>query len=48
MSSNSLDGVIAPLIAMPLLVWIGQQNLFITIVILGVFVAALLWYYLNP
>ena len=48
MSSNSLGGVIAPLIATPLLVWIGWQNLFIAIGILGVFVAALLWYYLNP
>jgi sugar phosphate permease len=48
MSSNSLGGVIAPLIATPLLVWIGWQNLFIAIGLLGVFVAALLWYYLNP
>ncbi|MBZ5749268.1 MFS transporter [Metabacillus rhizolycopersici] len=48
MSSNSLGGVIAPLIATPLLVWIGWQNLFIAIGILGIFVAALLWYYLNP
>lgn len=48
MSSNSLGGVIAPLIATPLLVWIGWQNLFIAIGILGVFVAALLWYFLNP
>ena len=48
MSSNSLGGVIAPLIATPLLVWIGWQNLFLAIGILGVFVAALLWYYLNP
>ncbi|MEH6947106.1 MFS transporter [Bacillus sp. JJ634] len=48
MSSNSLGGVIAPLIATPLLVWIGWHNLFITIGILGVFVAALLWYYLSP
>ncbi len=48
MSSNSLGGVIAPLIATPLLVWIGWQNLFIAIGILGVFVAAALWYYLNP
>ncbi|MDM5334696.1 MFS transporter [Ureibacillus composti] len=48
MSSNSLGGVIAPLIATPLLVWIGWQNLFIAIGILGVFVAALLWYYLSP
>lgn len=48
MSSNSLGGVIAPLIATPLLVWIGWQNLFIVIGILGVFVAWLLWYYLKP
>jgi len=48
MSSNSLGGVIAPLIATPLLVWIGWHNLFITIGILGVFVATLLWYYLSP
>lgn len=48
MSSNSLGGVIAPLIATPLLVWIGWQNLFITIGIVGFFVAALLWYYLSP
>jgi MFS family permease len=48
MSSNSLGGVIAPLIATPLLVWIGWQNLFMVIGILGVFVAALLWYYLKP
>lgn len=48
MSSNSLGGVIAPLIATPLLVWIGWQNLFIAIGILGFFVVALLWYYLNP
>ncbi|MFJ8265994.1 MFS transporter [Peribacillus asahii] len=48
MSSNSLGGVIAPLIATPLLVWIGWHNLFITIGILGVFVAVLLWYYLSP
>lgn len=48
MSSNSLGGVIAPLIATPLLVWIGWHNLFITIGILGIFVAALLWYYLSP
>lgn len=48
MSSNSLGGVIAPLIATPLLVWVGWQNLFITIGILGFFVAALLWYYLSP
>ncbi|MBT2698981.1 MFS transporter [Bacillus sp. ISL-40] len=48
MSSNSLGGVIAPLIATPLLVWIGWQNLFISIGILGVLVAALLWYYLSP
>nr|WP_286178857.1 MFS transporter [Bacillus sp. B4EP4a] len=31
MSSNSLGGVIAPLIATPLLVWIGWQNQFIVI-----------------
>ncbi|MCY9005889.1 MFS transporter [Peribacillus frigoritolerans] len=48
MSSNSLGGVIAPLIATPLLVWIGWQNLFIVIGIVGVLVAALLWYYLKP
>lgn len=48
MSSNSLGGVIAPLIATPLLVWIGWQNLFIAIGIVGFFVAALLWYYLSP
>lgn len=48
MSSNSLGGVIAPLIATPLLVWIGWQNLFFAIGILGLFVAALLWYYLSP
>ena len=48
MSSNSLGGVIAPLIATPLLVWIGWQNLFFAIGILGFFVAALLWYYLSP
>ncbi|MGK7379606.1 MFS transporter [Planococcus sp. 1R117A] len=48
MSSNSLGGVIAPLIATPLLVWIGWQNLFMAIGIVGVFVAALLWYYLKP
>ncbi|MFB5281049.1 MFS transporter [Peribacillus sp. Hz7] len=48
MSSNSLGGVIAPLIATPLLVWIGWHNLFISIGILGIFVAALLWYYLSP
>lgn len=48
MSSNSLGGVIAPLIATPLLVWVGWQNLFITIGIVGLFVAALLWYYLKP
>ncbi|RHW39837.1 MFS transporter [Lysinibacillus yapensis] len=48
MSSNSLGGVIAPLIATPLLVWIGWQHLFISIGILGFFVAALLWYYLSP
>ncbi|MFJ8244363.1 MFS transporter [Peribacillus asahii] len=48
MSSNSLGGVIAPLIATPLLVWIGWHNLFITIGILGIFVATLLWYYLSP
>lgn len=47
MSSNSLGGVIAPLIATPLLVWIGWQNLFIAIGTLGFFVAALLWYYLS-
>jgi MFS family permease len=48
MSSNSLGGVIAPLIATPLLVWIGWQNLFMVIGVLGVFVAALLWHYLKP
>lgn len=48
MSSNSLGGVIAPLIATPLLVWVGWQNLFISIGLAGVLVAALLWYYLNP
>ena len=45
MSSNSLGGVIAPLIATPLLVWIGWQNLFMVIGVLGVFGAALLWHY---
>ena len=48
MSSNSLGGVIAPLIATPLLVWIGWQNLFMVIGVLGVFVAVLLWRYLKP
>lgn len=48
MSSNSLGGVIAPLIATPLLVWIGWQNLFIAIGIVGIFFAAILWYYLKP
>lgn len=48
MSSNSLGGVIAPLIATPLLVWVGWQNLFIAIGLVGVLVAALLWYFLSP
>lgn len=48
MSSNSLGGVIAPLIATPLIVWIGWQNLFMAIGIFGIFFAALLWYYLSP
>lgn len=48
MSSNSLGGVIAPLIATPLLVWIGWRSLFWVIGILGIFVAWLLWYYLKP
>ena len=48
MSSNSLGGVIAPLIATPLLVWIGWQNLFIAIGLFGVLFAAILWYYLKP
>ena len=48
MSSNSLGGVIAPLIATPLLVWIGWQNLFIAIGLFGVLFAATLWYYLRP
>src|SRR4051794_20116638 len=48
MSSNSLGGVIAPLIATPLIVWIGWQNLFIAIGLFGVLFAALLWYYLKP
>ncbi|QGQ47715.1 MFS transporter [Metabacillus sediminilitoris] len=48
MSSNSLGGVIAPLIATPLLVWIGWKNLFLTIGILGIVVAWLLWHYLKP
>ena len=48
MSSNSLGGVIAPLIATPLLVWIGWQNLFIAIGILGFLFAAVLWYHLKP
>lgn len=48
MSSNSLGGVIAPLIATPLLVWIGWRNVFIAIGLLGIIVAWLLWYYLKP
>ncbi|WP_227939515.1 MFS transporter [Alkalihalobacillus deserti] len=48
MSSNSLGGVIAPLIATPLLVWIGWQNLFIAIGLAGVLFAGLFWYYLRP
>ena len=48
MSSNSLGGVIAPLIATPLLVWIGWRNVFFAIGILGVLVAWLLWRYLKP
>ena len=48
MSSNSLGGVIAPLIATPLLVSIGWQNLFIAIGLFGVLFAATLWYYLRP
>src|SRR3954452_6041074 len=48
MSSNSLGGVIAPLIATPLIVWIGWQNLFIAIGLFGVLFAGVLWYYLKP
>lgn len=48
MSSNSLGGVIAPLIATPLLVWIGWRNVFFAIGVLGVIVAWLLWRYLKP
>jgi len=48
MSSNSLGGVIAPLIATPLLVWIGWRNVFLVIGALGIIVAWLLWHYLRP
>lgn len=48
MSSNSLGGVIAPLIATPLLIWIGWRNVFFVIGVLGVLVAWLLWHYLKP
>ncbi|ARK30602.1 MFS transporter [Halalkalibacter krulwichiae] len=48
MSSNSLGGVIAPLIATPLLVWIGWQNLFIAIGLIGIIFAWLMWHYLRP
>lgn len=48
MSSNALGGVIAPLIATPLLVWFGWRNLFMSIGIAGVVIAILLWYYLKP
>lgn len=47
MSSNSLGGVIAPLIATPLLVWIGWRNVFFVIGVLGVIMAWLLWRYLK-
>jgi sugar phosphate permease len=48
MSSNSLGGVIAPLIATPLLVWVGWRNIFFTIGIFGAIVAWLLWHNLKP
>ncbi|MGM0919602.1 MAG: MFS transporter [Bacillota bacterium] len=47
MSSNLLGGVITPLLATPLLIWLGWRHLFLAIGVAGILIGFLFWKYIQ-
>ena len=48
MSSNFFGAALGPLIAAPLIIWLGWRHMFITIGIVGILLAILFWFFFRP
>lgn len=48
MSSNYFGSALGPLIAAPLIIWLGWRHMFITIGLLGILLVILFWFFFRP